>query len=122
MVEYGTTDQIINNPQEEYTQALVSVRSIKHLEKEPTDQPVLRVQNITARYRGTNFDVLKNINVDLHPGQTLAVVGESGSGKSTLARVITGLLPPQRAESTLPTATCRPTCPLARVRICANCR
>ena len=98
MVEYGTTDQIINSPQEEYTQALVSVRSIKHIEKEPTDEAVLRVQNITARYRGTNFDVLKNINVELHPGQTLAVVGESGSGKSTLARVITGLLPPTKGR------------------------
>ncbi|KPA21055.1 Glutathione import ATP-binding protein GsiA [Shimia sp. SK013] len=93
MVEYGPVDQIINNPQEEYTQALVSVRSISHEEKEPTSEPVLTVQNITARYKGTNFDVLKNINVELHPGQTLAVVGESGSGKSTLARVITGLLP-----------------------------
>ncbi len=98
MVEYGTADQIINSPQEEYTQALVSVRSIKHIEKEPTDEAVLRVQNITARYRGTNFDVLKNINVELHPGQTLAVVGESGSGKSTLARVITGLLPPTKGR------------------------
>ncbi|RFP89876.1 ABC transporter ATP-binding protein [Rhodobacteraceae bacterium 63075] len=93
MVEYGTTDQIINNPQEEYTQALVSVRSIDHEEKQPSPEPVLRVENITARYRGTNFDVLKNVNVEVHPGQTLAVVGESGSGKSTLARVITGLLP-----------------------------
>lgn len=94
MVEYGTADQIINNPQEEYTQALVSVRSIKHIEKDPTDNPLLRVENITARYRGTDFDVLKDVNVELHPGQTLAIVGESGSGKSTLARVITGLLPP----------------------------
>jgi peptide/nickel transport system ATP-binding protein len=94
MVEYGTVDQIINNPQEEYTKALVSVRSIRHEEKTPTDNPLLRVENVTARYRGTNFDVLKKINVDIHPGQTLAVVGESGSGKSTLARVITGLLPP----------------------------
>ncbi len=93
MVEYGSVDQIINNPQEEYTKALVSVRSIEHAEKTPTPEPVLKVQNITARYKGTNFDVLKNINVELHPGQTLAVVGESGSGKSTLARVITGLLP-----------------------------
>ncbi|WP_294223857.1 ABC transporter ATP-binding protein [uncultured Shimia sp.] len=93
MVEYGTVDQIINDPQEDYTKALVSVRSIEHEEKEPTPEPVLKVQNITARYKGTNFDVLKNINVELHPGQTLAVVGESGSGKSTLARVITGLLP-----------------------------
>ncbi|TMM51830.1 ABC transporter ATP-binding protein [Sulfitobacter sabulilitoris] len=93
MVEYGTTDQIINAPQQEYTKALVSVRSIRHEEKKPTDTPMLRVETITARYRGTNFDVLSDVNVDLHPGQTLAIVGESGSGKSTLARVITGLLP-----------------------------
>ena len=94
MVEYGTVDQIINAPKEDYTKALVSVRSIRHEEKAPTDTPVLRVENVTARYAGTDFDVLKRINVDIHPGQTLAVVGESGSGKSTLARVITGLLPP----------------------------
>ncbi len=97
-VEYGPVDQIINNPQEEYTQALVSVRSIEHDEKAPTPEPVLSVRNITARYKGTKFDVLHNVNVDLHPGQTLAVVGESGSGKSTLARVITGLLPPREGE------------------------
>ncbi len=92
-VEYGTTDQIINTPREDYTRALVSVRSIDHAEKGPA-APVLSVANVTARYRGTNFDVLKNVTVDLAPGQTLAVVGESGSGKSTLARAITGLLPP----------------------------
>ncbi|EEW60125.1 peptide/nickel/opine uptake family ABC transporter, ATP-binding protein [Ruegeria sp. TrichCH4B] len=97
-VEYGSVDQIINNPQEEYTQALVSVRSIEHEEKAPTEEPVLSVRNITARYQGTKFDVLHNVNVDLYPGQTLAVVGESGSGKSTLARVITGLLPPREGE------------------------
>ncbi len=99
-VEYGNTDQIINRPQEEYTQALVSVRSIEHEEKQPTPEPVLSVDGITARYKGLNFDVLHNVNVELHPGQTLAVVGESGSGKSTLARVITGLLPPRDGEIT----------------------
>ncbi len=97
-VEYGTTDQIINAPQEDYTRALVSVRSIRHEEKHPTDEPVLSVQNITARYRGTSFDVLHDVSVDVYPGQTLAVVGESGSGKSTLARVITGLLPPRDGQ------------------------
>ncbi len=107
MVEYGTTDQIINNPREEYTQALVSVRSIEHKEKQPTE-PILRVENITARYKGTNFDVLHNVNVDISPGQTLAVVGESGSGKSTLARVITGLLPPRDGKITFAGRTLTP--------------
>ena len=97
-IEYGDTDQIINAPVKDYTKALVSVRSIDHQEKVPSPEPVLSVQNITARYRGTNFDVLSNVNVELHPGQTLAVVGESGSGKSTLARVITGLLPPSAGQ------------------------
>ena len=99
-VEYGTTDQIINNPREDYTKALVSVRSIDHEEKVPSDNPLLRVQNITARYKGTKFDVLSDVNVELYPGQTLAVVGESGSGKSTLARVITGLLPQTAGDIT----------------------
>ena len=91
-IEYGPTGQIINAPQEPYTKALVSVRSIEHVEK-AFPNAVLTVEGITARYRGTSFDVLKNVTVDVAAGQTLAVVGESGSGKSTLARVITGLLP-----------------------------
>ncbi len=98
MVEYGTTDHIINTPQEEYTQALVSVRSIEHEEKAPAGDPLLKVDGVTARYRGTNFDVLKNINVELYQGQTLALVGESGSGKSTMARAITGLLEPTQGS------------------------
>ncbi|WP_299730298.1 ABC transporter ATP-binding protein [uncultured Tateyamaria sp.] len=107
MVEYGTTDEIINAPKEEYTQALVSVRSIKHVEKEPVE-PILSVQGITARYAGTNFDVLHDVTVDISAGQTLAVVGESGSGKSTLARVITGLLPPREGTITFGDRTLSP--------------
>jgi len=97
MVEHGTTRQIISAPREDYTRALVSVRG--ELRPEAAEAaPILRVEGVTARYAGTSFDVLKNISVDLAPGQTLAVVGESGSGKSTLARAITGLLPPSRGR------------------------
>ena len=99
MVELGETGQIIHAPTQDYTRALVSVRGLEHTEKSPAP-PVLQVANITARYRGTNFDVLKNVSVDLPAGQTLAVVGESGSGKSTLARAITGLLPPGQGRIT----------------------
>ena len=110
MVEYGTVDQIINAPKEEYTQALVSVRSIKHIEKEPVES-ILSVQGITARYAGTSFDVLHDVTVDISAGQTLAVVGESGSGKSTLARVITGLLPARDGTITFAGRTLSPDLP-----------
>lgn len=95
MVEHADTRNIIERPQQSYTQELVNVRSITHEEKQPDSKPILKVANITARYPGTDNNILNDVSVELSAGQTLAIVGESGSGKSTLARVITGLLPPQ---------------------------
>ncbi|TCT37476.1 ABC transporter ATP-binding protein [Martelella mediterranea] len=93
-VEYGTCDQIINDPQEDYTRDLVSAINVERRERDPDGAPVLTIRNISARYSGLDFDVLKDINMEVQPGTTLAIVGESGSGKSTLARVLTGLLQP----------------------------
>ncbi len=100
LVEWGGTRQIIKEPRQEYTNQLVSVHHIEHAEKTPSATPVLSVKNVTATYAGGKVKVLKNVSVDIHPGQTLAVVGESGSGKSTLARAITGLLPPEQGSVT----------------------
>ncbi|MGB6117170.1 MAG: ABC transporter ATP-binding protein [Mesorhizobium sp.] len=100
LVEWGGTRQIIKEPRQEYTNALVSVHHIEHQEKKPTATPVLSVKNVTAAYGGGAVKVLKNVSVDIFPGQTLAVVGESGSGKSTMARAITGLLPPEQGTIT----------------------
>ncbi|WP_432286881.1 ABC transporter ATP-binding protein [Aminobacter sp. BA135] len=100
LVEWGGTQQIIKEPRQEYTSALVSVHEIAHEEKKPGASPFLSVRNVTAAYGGGKIKVLKNVSVDILPGQTLAVVGESGSGKSTLARAITGLLPPEEGSIT----------------------
>lgn len=107
MVERNTAENIINDPQEEYTKALVSVRSIDHQEKKPTKNPVLVARKISAAY-GNQVQVLKDVSIEVHPGQTLAVVGESGSGKSTLARVLTGLLPPFEGKVTFAGRTLSP--------------
>ena len=97
-VEWAETRQIIEAPKEDYTKALVAAHAIDHEEQKPAGSPALSVKSITAAYGGGKIDVLKDVSVDIFPGQTLAVVGESGSGKSTLARVITGLLPPREGE------------------------
>ena len=97
-VEMGSTAQIIESPQEAYTQALVAVRSIAHTPKPPSPTPLLAVEGVSAAYHQSGHNVLETISLSVSAGQTLAIVGESGSGKSTLARVITGLLSPNRGQ------------------------
>ncbi len=94
-VEYGTTQQIIEAPAQDYTRALVNVRQAQRRQAEVQSDRLLSVENISAGY-SNGFRVLSDVRLHVPKGQTLAIVGESGSGKSTLARVITGLLPPQQ--------------------------
>lgn len=98
-VEYGSTKQIIEEPREDYTRALVSVRQTKREEAADQTGTQLKIEHISAGY-ANGFKVLHDVSMHLPKGQTLAIVGESGSGKSTLARVITGLLPPTEGRIT----------------------
>ena len=107
-VEYGPTRQIIEAPQEDYTRALVNVRTTRKDAAPDQSNAILRLSGISASY-GTGLKVLHDVSLHVPSGQTLAVVGESGSGKSTLARVVTGLLPPSSGSvefdgQTLPAA------------------
>src|SRR6185312_15635397 len=43
-------------------------------------------------------DVLHGIDLDLQPGERVAVVGPSGAGKSTLGRLLAGIHPPRRGR------------------------
>jgi peptide/nickel transport system ATP-binding protein len=100
MIEEGSARDMIADPKEEYTQALLAVRTFRKEFEEAVDEaPVLKVENVSASYGG-GIMVLKNIDLEIHKARTVAVVGESGSGKSTLARAITGLLPPLEGRVT----------------------
>ena len=49
----------------------------------------IAVENVTFSYPGRpNHTVLRNVNLKIDAGQTIAIVGSSGSGKSTIANLI----------------------------------
>ncbi|MBW2249106.1 MAG: ABC transporter ATP-binding protein [Deltaproteobacteria bacterium] len=99
MVEENETAKLLSNPQKQYTRDLLSVRTLKEdKDLSATEKNViLGIENVSASYTG-EAKVLKNIDLKIRRGRTVALVGESGSGKSTLARVITGLLPPMEGR------------------------
>ncbi|MFU0799895.1 MAG: ABC transporter ATP-binding protein/permease [Xylanivirga thermophila] len=53
-------------------------------------------RNLTFKYQGQEKSALKNINLTIQPGKTLAIVGKVGSGKSTLIHLILRLYNPEK--------------------------
>lgn len=53
------------------------------------------LRGVTFRYRTAAEAVVSQLDLDIAPGDHLAVVGPSGAGKSTLAALLVGLLEPQ---------------------------
>ncbi|HKK21061.1 MAG TPA: ATP-binding cassette domain-containing protein, partial [candidate division Zixibacteria bacterium] len=59
---------------------------------------MIKFQNVNFRYRDDLPFALKNINLEIHPGESVCVMGANGSGKSTFAKFIAGLLTVQQGR------------------------
>ena len=52
-------------------------------------QPLVRIRDVHKRFG--SFEALRGVNLDIYPGEVVALIGASGSGKSTLCRCINRL-------------------------------
>lgn len=55
---------------------------------------LIKVRNVSFRYGPQSPLVVREVSVEIKPGQCVAIVGRSGSGKSTLASLLLGLYHP----------------------------
>jgi ABC-type dipeptide/oligopeptide/nickel transport system ATPase component len=63
--------------------------------------PLLKIRDLKISFRKPNaepFQAVKGIDLDLKPGESMAIVGESGSGKSVTALSFARLLPEPTAK------------------------
>jgi ABC-type antimicrobial peptide transport system, ATPase component len=52
--------------------------------------PLLEVKNLTREFPAgeSTVQILKGVNLEIYPGELVAIVGQSGSGKSTLMNIL----------------------------------
>ena len=61
----------------------------------------IRFEKVRFAYPGREGRVLDELDLELQPGETLALVGESGCGKSTVAQLLLGLIDPTAGQITV---------------------
>ena len=64
----------------------------------PAIEGRLRFERVTFRYRPDAAEVLRDVTLDIRPGEVVGIVGRSGSGKSTLTRLLQRLYVPTHGK------------------------
>ncbi len=81
-------EEILSMPSEEKPKNAVKVESVKDIKFEKVD----------FGYDNGKLPALKNINLEIKNGETIAFAGYSGSGKTTLVKLIVGLYRPTKGK------------------------
>ena len=61
-----------------------------------TDAPILQLREIHKRFPGVH--ALRGVNLEVHPGEVVALLGENGAGKSTLMKIVGGIEQPDSGD------------------------
>lgn len=77
----------------------IEVRNLYKKFKVQYDKPMTLKERLVGFFKHGNIEyheVLKNINIDIKKGETVALIGTNGSGKSTLLKLMTKILYPNQ--------------------------
>ncbi len=63
--------------------------------------PVIEVENMWFKYRGSDDWILQNVNMTVNEHSVVAILGINGSGKTTLLKILAGILIHQKGKVTI---------------------
>ena len=67
--------------------------------KSETQEPIFDLSGVWHTFTGARpIDALRGVDLQIYPGEYVAIIGANGSGKSTLARHLNALLQPTRGR------------------------
>lgn len=70
----------------------------------PANEPIVRIQRVSSGYTGIDHKkkpILRELDLNIHEGDRIALVGNNGAGKSTLLRLISGIRRPWEGTVTV---------------------
>jgi len=92
-----------------FHQAKNALKTLNKIMEMPSERPadkvflhradfkgVVSLQNVSFCYPETSSEILKNINLEVKPGERVGIIGPIGSGKTTLGKLILGLYQPSK--------------------------
>src|SRR6266436_71156 len=62
----------------------------------PEQTPLLELRDVHKRFAGVT--ALRGVDLEIYPGEVVALVGDNGAGKSTLVKTISGAIPADEGE------------------------
>lgn len=66
--------------------------------QDDTDQPILRLNNVSYSYIKGGKKVVKDLSHDFEAGKVISITGPSGAGKTTVLSLLSGLTSPTEGE------------------------
>jgi ATP-binding cassette subfamily B protein len=82
----------------EQSERLQSERAVRRLSASASSGAGIRFENVGFHYPGKDSWALRHVDLEIAPGDSIALVGENGAGKTTFVKLLAGLYEPSEGR------------------------